>query len=362
MKRAVIFAVLLGAASLLAGLDAPERDAPPHAKFHIRPVALFFEHLYEGPFGAPMGISVDPWSGEVWVADTRNNLVGVFTPDGAPLFTFGSDDLHEPVRAVTDAKGRVYVLDSDRNRIKTFSYRGDPLGDLALAGLPEKPIFGTIAFDADGNLYVGENESCQVLVYGPDLKPRQRFGSCGAEEGQFQAITGIAVDKDRIVVTDAQVLAVQVFDKHGEFIRGWGRHDMGIQNFSLPASVALDGKDHIVVIDTLRHEIKFFDLDGNFLERFGGLGRRIGQVAYPSGIAADPSGRLYVVEKLNARVQVFVVAEGAFPPNALDMNRNNGPKGQASEGKGVPRNSTITTESNPGSSPGLLQQPLGGNK
>ena len=354
MKRALAALLLFGAVSLTVA--APVGDPAPHAKFHIRPVALFYQHLYEGDFSAPMGISVDPKSNEVWVADTSNNLIGVFTPDGAPLYTFGSDDLHEPIRVAVDAKGRVYVLDNDRTRIKTFSYRGQPLGDLALPGLPERPTFGTIAFDADGNFYVGENESCQVLVYGPDFKPRQRFGTCGPEEGQFQAITGIAVDKDRIVVTDAQVLAVQVFDKHGEFVLGWGHHDMGIQNFSLPASVALDAKDHIVVVDTLRHEIKFFDLEGNFLERFGGLGRRIGQVAYPSGIAADPSGRLYVVEKFNARVQAFVVAEGGFPTAALDM-KDNGPKGQPTTGKEVPRISS-TSNSSPGSTSGSSNKRL----
>jgi len=357
VKRAIALALLVGAAWVAA---AQTGEPVPHAKFHIRPVALFFEHLYEGVFADPMGISYDPKVNEVWVADTRNNLIGVFTPDGAPLYAFGSDDIHEPIRAVVDSKGNVFVLDSDRNRIKTFNYRGQPLGDLALPGLPPKPAFGTIAFDADGNLYVGENESCQVLVYGPDFKPRQRFGSCGAEDGQFQAITGIAVDKSHIVVTDAQGLAVQIFDKHGEFVRGWGHHDMGIQNFSLPVSVALDAKEHVVVIDELRHEIKFFDLDGNFLERFGGLGRAIGQIAYPSGIAADSSGRIYVVEKFNARVQAFVVAEGGFPTAALDK-KDNGPKGQEPDRKEVPRIS-LSTNSNPGTTPGLLQQPLGGNR
>jgi len=347
VKRAVALSLFFGAAALA---QAQAGEPAPHAKFHIRPVALFYEHLYEGGFANPMGIAVDPKSNEIWVADTGNNLIGVFTPDGAPLYTFGSADLHEPIRVAVDSKGRVCVLDNDRNRIKAFTYRGDPLGDLTLPGLPEKPTFGTIAFDADGNLYVGENETCQVLVYGPDLKPRQRFGSCGPEEGQFQAITGIAVDKERIVVVDAQVLAVQVFDKHGEFVRGWGHHDMGIQNFSLPASVALDAKGHIVVIDTLRHEIKFFDYEGNFLERFGGLGRRIGQASYPSGIAADPSGRLYVVEKFNARVQAYVVAEGGFPTAALDK-KDNGPKGQESDRKEVPRISR-TSNSNSGSTPG----------
>jgi DNA-binding beta-propeller fold protein YncE len=360
MRRVLALSLLLSA-SLAAAAGAQETaPKPATARFHIRPVALFFEHLYEGTFSAPMGISFDEKANEVWVADTHNNLIGVFTPDGAPLFTFGSDRLREPIRAVTSPDGRVYVLDSDRSKIKVFSYRGDALGNLTLPGVGEKPMFGTITFDADGNFYVGENESCQVLVYSPEFKPRQRFGTCGAEEGQFQAIAGIAVSKDRIVVVDAQVLAVQVFDKHGNFVHGWGIHDMGIQNFSLPASVALDSQGHVVVLDMLRHEIKFFDAEGNFLTRFGGLGSRAGQEAYPSGIVIDSSDRLYVVEKGNQRVQAYVEVAGDFPPNTLDMNRNNGFKGQPLEEKEVPRKSPAMTETNPESSPGLLQQPLGG--
>jgi tripartite motif-containing protein 71 len=361
MRRSLALALLL-VAPLAFAADAPETAPKTGPRFHIRPVALFFEHLYEGTFASPMGIWFDEKAREVWVADTHNSLIGVFTPDGAPLFTFGSERLREPVRVVTGPDGRVYVLDSDRSKIKLFSYRGDALGDLTLPGVGEKPMFGTIGFDADGNFYVGENESCQVLVYSPDFKPRQRFGTCGSEEGQFQAIAGIAVSKDRIVVVDAQVLAVQIFDRHGDFVRGWGIHDMGIQNFSLPASVALDSQGHVVVLDMLRHEIKFFDAEGNFLARFGGLGSRTGQEAYPSGIVIDSSDRLYVVEKGNQRVQVFVEAAGDFPPNALDMSSTNGLNGQQPKEKGVPRNSTITTESNPGMSPGLLQQPLGGKK
>jgi DNA-binding beta-propeller fold protein YncE len=108
-----------------------------------------------------------------------------------------------------DPKGRLYVLDNDRSTIKVFTYRGEPLGVAKLSGQPPKPVFGAIAFDSDGNLYVGENESCQVLVFSPDGKPRGRVGECGSENGQFQAITGIAVTKDSIVVADAQVVSIQ---------------------------------------------------------------------------------------------------------------------------------------------------------
>ena len=355
--------LFLVAATLPAQYNpSPAAQKSESRQFHIRPVTIFNEHLYEGTFLEPTGIGFDARTNEIWVADTKNNLIGSFTPDGVPLFAFGSDDMVEPVRVAIDATGRIYVLDNDRSTVKVFSYRGDPLGRLDLQGLGEKPVIGTITFDADGNFYVGENESCRVLVYSPEFKPRQRFGSCGVDEGQFQSITGIAVDKDRIVVTDAQGICVQVFDKHGDFVRGWGKHELGLQNFSFPASVALIPDGRVVAIDTLRHEIKFFDAEGNFLDRFGGIGWRAGQVAFPAGITIDPSGRLYVVERGNQRVQAFVVVAGDFPPNnATELNRNNGPQGQAPVRKEVPRTSS-TSGSNSGSSPGSLQQPLGGNR
>lgn len=313
------FAAVAAAALLVRPLLAAEGNAPPlPARFHIRPTAIVTEHLYEGQFLEPASVCFDAKTREFWVADTKNNLIGVFTADGVPLFSFGSDELREPNRVAVDGVGRVYVVDNDRARIKVFSYRGEYRGPLDLPGLGPKVSFGAIAFDADGNLYVGENESCQVLVYGPDRKPRRRFGECGIDPGQFQAITGIAGDRERVVVTDAQAVAVQVFDRHGELVRGWGKHDMGVQNFSLPQSVALDSKGHVVVIDTLRHEIKFFDLEGNFLDRFGGLGWRLGQVAFPTGIAIDSTDRLFVVEKGNSRVQVFVEVDGPFPPDGKD--------------------------------------------
>jgi DNA-binding beta-propeller fold protein YncE len=299
---------LAGAVLLATAVHAQEPPAP--AKFYIRPTGVFFEHLYEGEFVEPTSAFLDAKAKELWVTDTRNNLIGVFTPEGVPLFTFGSNEIKEPTRLAVDGAGRVYVIDIDRSKIKVFSYRGQYLGPLTIPGAPARPSYGAITVDGDGNLYAGENETCQVLVMSPDAKPRQRFGECGIEPGQFQAITGIAVDKEHIVVTDAQAVAVQVFDRHGNLLKSWGRHDMGVQNFSMPQAVALDGKGHVIVIDTLRHEIKFFDLEGNFLDRFGGLGWRLGQVAFPTGIATDGGDRIWVVEKVNNRVQAFLVVEG----------------------------------------------------
>lgn len=282
----------------------------------LKPIVIFNQHLYGGDLGEPRGIALDRRSGEVWVADTRNHVLGVFTEDGVPLYTTSvTDRLREPAKIAVDPAGRVLVLDNDRSHVKVLNYRGEFVENLELSGIPEKPSFGAIALDAQGNLYVGENESGQVLVFGPDGKPRLRFGTRGDEEGQFQSIAGIASDKDFIYVIDHQVTpAVQVFDRRGNYVRGWGAHQMGIQNFSLPEAIALDSKGRVIVLDALRHEIKFFSEDGRFLDRFGGWGARLGQVSFPVDIAVDPADHLYVVEKGNSRVQVFEEIENTTPP------------------------------------------------
>lgn len=297
----------------LAAVSAPAAPPRPRVKAPLlRPVALFAQHLYEGDFAEPRGIAVDRARGEVWVADTRNSLLGVFTAEGVPLYTTArTPRINQPARLAVAPDGKVLVLDSDRSRIKVLDYRGEYVADLELPGLREKPVFGALCFDAAGNLHVADNATAQVLVYDAERKLRLRFGERGGEEGQFLSINGIFADERYIYVVDARGLAVQLFDRNGRFVRGWGRHDMGVANVSLPQGVAVDAKGRVIVVDALRHEIKFYDQEGTFLDRFGGLGSGVGEISYPSDVAVDAQDRVYVVEKGNDRVTVFEEVERA---------------------------------------------------
>ncbi len=297
---------------LVALAAAPARAEDEPAGFDLVPRVIFNQHLYEGPFSDPLGIAVDDAHKEILVADTRGDRIGIFNLDGAPLFSFGGTDaVREPRQVAVDRKDRILVLDRDATKIKVFSYRGEYLGPLPLPGMRADARFDALAVDRDGDVYVGEQESKQVWVFGPDGKLRMRLGGHGAGSGSFSSIAGIAADAETIVVTDHVETAVQVFDRQGRFLRGFGKHEMGREHFSLPEGVALDGKGHIIVVDALRHEIKYFDTDGRFVARFGGMGSRPGQVSFPADVAVDSSGRVYVLERGGARVQGFdVVAAG----------------------------------------------------
>lgn len=280
----------------------------------LRPLAAATRHLEEGFLARPKGLAYDAGADEVWVADTSNNLVGAFNPEGTPLFaTNGGGTIVEPSRIAVAPDGGLWVLGIDSTRIVRLDWRGNPLPTPVLEGLPEEPVLGAIEFDEQGNLYVGENVEGRIHVFDTGLRPRFRFGSRGTEEGQFSSIADIAVTEKWIAVVDAIAKPVQLFNRRGEFERAWGDHALGAENFSLPQGIAIDDEEHVIVVDALRHEIKLFDIKGRFLGRFGGRGFGPGQVRFPSDVAVDPSGRLYVAERGNARIQVFAIEEIDVP-------------------------------------------------
>jgi len=317
-KASASGALLLFSALCLwpSGSSAEDAPKPPQATVRLQPLFAFFQHTYYGNFNEPMGVFFDPRHQEIYVADTKNDLVGVFDPQGNPLFAFGArDDIREPVKIVADPGGRLLLLDLDKTRIKIYSYRGEFLRDFIPPDLPEKRLITAMTIDMEGNLYIGDSTTSQVLVYDPGFGLKLKFGSKGREKGQFESIGCIATDRNgRIYVTDPAGTPVQVFDRNGIFLRGWGKHETGVMNFSLPAGIAIDSKGRVIVLDTLRQEIKFFDAEGNFLMRAGGFGSRPGEVAFPVDIAVDSTDRIYVVEKVGGRVQVFQEVETPVTP------------------------------------------------
>lgn len=130
-------------------------------------------------FNGPIGIAIDT-DGNVYVADSYNNLIRKITPAGI-VSTFagngvaGSTDgtgasasFKDPIGLEIDPYGNLYVSDAQNNKIRKVTPQGvvtsitgqatpgNDDGDLASARL--NTPFG-IAIDADGNLYIGDTNN-----------------------------------------------------------------------------------------------------------------------------------------------------------------------------------------------------------
>jgi DNA-binding beta-propeller fold protein YncE len=305
--------VLLAATlALLASADPPLETAAEAAAerptvLDLKPSLLIAEFLYEGPFQRVTSVHCDPGTGEIYVADATQGVIGIFDERGAPLFAFSdAEHLAEPRRITVDSKGRIYALDLDWTHVKVFNYRGDFEESIDVAALAGQPVqLSALALDDEGLLWVGDSLNGQILAIGAGPRLLRRFGVPGNGPGELGGIASLAVDRERVYVADQTSLGVQVYSRFGRYQRGWGLHETGKANVSLPAGIAVDGAGRIILVDMLRHEIKYFEPDGKLIEVFGGIGRQPGDVSYPGDVSVGRGGVVCVAEKGNSRVQVF---------------------------------------------------------
>ena len=82
--------------------------------------------ISDGGLKSPEGIAVDPSSGNVFVADTANNRIQVFSSNGTFITAWGKFGLVDgnfayPEDIAVGQQGNVYVADTANNRIQVFS-------------------------------------------------------------------------------------------------------------------------------------------------------------------------------------------------------------------------------------------------
>ncbi len=120
---------------------------------------------------APAGIAVDPSSGNVYVADTANNRIQVFSSNGTFIsrwgaYGAGNGSFNQPAGIAVDQQSNVYVADTANNRIQVFSSNGTFIsewGGYDLGEMGMKFPEGIAVDPSSGNVYVADTASDRIL-------------------------------------------------------------------------------------------------------------------------------------------------------------------------------------------------------
>ncbi len=311
LKRCSPMVGFLLALSLVVGCT-PE-DAP--VTYEV--TTVWGEHGSEpGQFDEPIGIAIA--GDEVFVSDAQNNRIQVFDSDGHVLRTIGTAvgaaGLGRPMHlAIHDET--LYVPDFLADRIYVFSLDGQLLREIGSSGLEEGAFDapGSVAIDAEGQLYVTEFYGHRVQLLGADGTFARQWGTPGEpgmEPGTFMYPTDVvALPDGGFAVGDAYSHRLQVFDAEGtpRWMQPAGDPAEGSDEgqFNVATSVTVGPDSQLFVVDFYNHRIQQFDPDGTFVQAFGVEGTAPGQFERPTGATFDDAGNLYVVDHGNNRVQKF---------------------------------------------------------
>ena len=288
----------------------PEEEVGPPALQHLRTISSYARAK---PFRNPLSVAVDSDRKEILIADAGNHLLAVLSEKGLPVRQIGkSFGRIDPIGVVVDSDEQLYFTDMNNGMVRVLDATGREIASLDLAEVmgetEARP--GRMTRDEQGNLYVIERKSCQVVVFNKAYEYVRRFGRKGKGPTEMELAQDVVVSAAReVYVTSSLGFAVHVFDEFGQHLRAFGKHGQEGSKIAFPQGIALDSKSRVWIADSFDHGLKVFTQDGDFLCRHGMGGKKEGDFFFPVDIEIDSKDRLFVTEKGNNRVQVFQIKE-----------------------------------------------------
>lgn len=209
-------------------VDAEDRlfvsDAGIHSVTCFNPSGRAVAVFGTADLGRPGGIAIDQSRNRLYVADAKDCRVAVFDTAALKLVGYygkpsklGQHDdgtFFGPTNVAVDRDGSIYVADTLNYRIQVFSAGGKFLRAFGTQGdRPGEFIRPKgIAVDSEGHVYVADAEFNNFQILTPDGKPLLAVGSLGTQPGYFALVAGLYIDPaDRIYTTEMFHGRIQVF-------------------------------------------------------------------------------------------------------------------------------------------------------
>ena len=173
----------------------------------------------------------------------------MFKEDGTFIRTIGQGKLHCPSDVLVHSSGLVYVADSNNNRIAVFSQEGELVHTFGSrgGGKGEFEWPSGVAVSPDGHhLYVSDRDNHRVQVFTLEGQYVRDF-----DTGQLKGPYGLTVTSNgRVLVANRGKNRIAVFDKKGELI-----HSIAVED---PTGLATDSRGDLLVASYQKKCVYYF--------------------------------------------------------------------------------------------------------
>lgn len=324
--------------ALLAGATVGLATGAPASAGPMQPFNLAWGGFgaTNGLFSSPRGVAYSPVNGNVYVSDTDNHRIQVFTPDGTFVRKWGrlgttNGRFNGPRGIAIDAAGDVYVVDRGNNRIQRFTADGTFVTKWGTLGSADGQLRNPrgIAITNAGTVYVADTGNDRVQRFSSTGVFVSKWGTTGSGSGQFSTPSDLTLGISNIVyVADSGNNRIQRFNSTGVHTATWGTAGSGNGQLSSPRGIAYDAaSNEVIVADSGNDRLQRFDSNGVFKDIVGSSGTGDGEFDAPEDLALDGMGNAFVADTVNHRVQRFGFV-GPPPPFARAFGTRGAAPGQ----------------------------------
>jgi len=218
-------------------------------------------------FPMPLGVAFDDQGGG-YVSDTSTGSIYRFNPSEVVVGAFGQGQLNRPNGMVFDARNRLlYVADTLNHQLAIYSADGKPVKRLGKRGSGPGEFNFPIDVDLgpNGELVVLDSLNSRVQILNPDGGFVRMFGERGTALGSFMLPKSLTVDSyGHIYVTDSRAHRFIIFDMQGNYLLTIGGRSVLTGGavrpggFDFPQGITIDDSGRLFVVDALSKMVHQF--------------------------------------------------------------------------------------------------------
>jgi len=211
-------------------------------------------------FVSPVGVATAK-NGDVLVADSELRRVIRLDSTGNPKGTFGFEDLERPTGLAIDVKsGRIFVADTGEHNIKVYSDAGQLVQVIGQVGTKRGEFNAPTHLSFVGDrLYVTDTFNARVQLFDSNGEFIRAVGSRGLYLGNLVRPKGVTADNlGNIYIVESFHDYLLIYDRNARFLLPIGGSGSGVGKFYLPAGVWSDQQNRIYVADMYNGRVVVF--------------------------------------------------------------------------------------------------------
>ena len=248
------------------------------------------KHKSPGELNNPKSLAIHFKSGNIYIADSINHRVQVFSCNGDYIFMF-SEKINEPV-GICISQNKVFVTQWSGHCINMYELEGKLIKSVGSKGNGEAQFDhprGLDVSDRNNNIYVCDCWNHRIQILTKELKYHSMLGI-----GLLKGPRDVKVTRDRVLVLTESDPCMFVYNSdhvltNRLITKGEGKQSRSSWCFDI------DGEYNIIMSDCTYHCVYVFNQKGEQIHKFGKEGQGIGEFYQPFGIALDNTGRIIVV-------------------------------------------------------------------